>query len=284
MGRRKGFTLVAAAVLTVTGTSACTTEVPGTAVPGAAPPSTASRPTGQAGPDPRPAPGQCVTPPRNTTVLDCAQPHTVEIVKAGMLDADVRKERVEIFRAVLPECRAEVGSYLGNTGYDATTLGAWLLWAGEEDWQRGDRWYRCGVAQLDADGEPESRTGSVQGALAGAGLYDFQLCSAELPSRSRVRQVPCDGPHVGEAIGVVPMGQPSDPVPTREAFEAEARPRCTEMVHTYLGAQRDDVFASWRWPDESSWREGFTNVVCYAETAEPVTRPLRGIGDAPLPR
>ena len=64
--------------------------------------------------------------------------------------ADGPPGRDEIFKTVFPSCREEAANYLGSDEYDLTTLSAWLLWAGEDAWARGERWYRCGVVELDA--------------------------------------------------------------------------------------------------------------------------------------
>ncbi|RBM23746.1 hypothetical protein DI005_02035 [Prauserella sp. PE36] len=289
---RHGRVLSAAVLVAAVTLSACASEVAGTPRPAepaeAAPPqatvTTAPRPSEQA---PEPAGiGECVA-GNDPAPVDCAQPHTVEITKAGTFGSGMPGESPDketVFAEVFPECRQAAAEYLGSDSYDATTLGAWLLWAGKEDWKAGDRWYRCGVAQLDGEGQARSRTGSVRGILADERGHEFQSCSSVRPSQELPQQVPCDGPHTGEAIGTVRMGGSSDAFPSDEQFNAAAAPACRQALREYLGTTRDDVAASWRWPDQVNWRNGFTNVTCYAETQDPVTRPLRGIGSAPLPR
>ncbi|WP_199429018.1 septum formation family protein [Qaidamihabitans albus] len=287
---RHGVAGFAAAALAAVTLAACTTEVGGTAASGPDRGSASATTTPPASGDPArelAQPGECVS-GNDPSAVDCAEEHTVEITEVGRFGGefgDTPPEKATVFEAVFPTCRTVAARYLGNDGYDATTLGAWLMWAGEDDWRRGDRWYRCGVAQLSVDGEAMPRTGSAKGVLAGENLYEFQICSAVQPSRSAPERVPCAEPHVGEAIGVLPMGKPTDPLPSAEEFDAAARPACRTMLAQYLGTgARDDVFASWRWPDQTNWRHGFTNLTCYAETADPVTASLRDIGSAPLPR
>ncbi|WP_026455550.1 septum formation family protein [Saccharomonospora iraqiensis] len=256
-----------------------TTTAPSTdrSVPGTEPGGT---PPGLAGT------GDCVSTDA-TTVVDCAGDHTVEIVDTGTLDdADGATPPPEqaVYEAVLPDCRTAVADFLGSADYDVTTLGAWLFWADEDRWDEGQRWYRCGVAQVNADGEPRTRQGSLHDALAGDdGLDGFRLCSRERPADERPRAAPCDGPHRSEAVAAIPLGTPDGALPDVEKINALGRQECGQAVRGYLGADRDDIGAAWRWPREASWRQGFTNLLCFAETEQPVDTLLRDIGTEPLP-
>jgi hypothetical protein len=222
------------------------------------------------------------------TPVDCAEPHHVQLTRGGDFDAGMpagAPDRATVFEAAFPDCRAAAADFLGSAEYDVTPLGAWIVWPDEQGWASGERWYRCGVAHIGVDGRSEARTGSAEGVLAGEGLYQHQICSSARPSEEPVHRVPCAGPHVAEAIAAVPMGGPDDPPPSPEEYNRTAKPECEAALRDYLAADRDDVFAAWRWPGEASWRQGFNNVTCYAETAEPVTGSLRNLGPtAPLPR
>ncbi len=230
--------------------------------------------------------GDCVSTDA-TTVVDCAGPHTVEIVDTGTLDgADGATPPAEqaVYRAALPGCRAAVADFLGSADYDVTTLGAWLFWADADRWDQGQRWYRCGVVQVNADGEPRTRQGSLHRALTGDdGLDEFRLCSRERPADERPRTAPCDGPHRSEAVAAIPLGTPDGALPDVEKINALGRQECGQAVREYLGADRDDIGAAWRWPREASWRQGFTNLLCFAETEQPVDTLLSDLGTEPLP-
>lgn len=280
-------TKVAAALLVVfAALSACSEEVGGTpeGMPQPDPPAaSASAPSAEA-----PAVagvGECVN-GSDPAPVDCAGPHTVEITKAGEFDQAIpagKSWRDVIFTAVFPICRKEAATYLGSQDYDATTLGAWMLWPDETRRAKGDRWYRCGVATLGADGSAEAREGSVKGILAG-GMDRFRLCFANQPSKQTPQRIACDQPHLSEAVAVVPMGKPTDPYPSERAMQQTANQACTDAMVDYLGRSRNDVFASWRWPAQADWRQGFNNISCYVETKQPYTGTLAGLGARPLPK
>lgn len=290
---RYGLVLTAATMVVAMTMTACASEVTGTPAPGAtdgapsvAPDATTSETT-PSGPSEREIAqrGECVA-GDDPRPVDCAKPHTVEITMAGTFGGmpDEPPSRDAVFEAVFPTCRAEAAKYLGDKRYDLTTMAAWLLWAGEEEWRDGARWYRCGVARLGPDGNAASRTGSVENALADDNVQEFRLCTEEKPSRILPPPVACDKPHRSEAIAVVAMGNPRDPLPPDAEFERIARDECGPALRRYLGAARDDVTVAWHRPDKLEWRHGFNNLTCYAETKEPVTATLRGIGSAPLPK
>lgn len=225
----------------------------------------------------------------NPGPVDCSEKHTVEITKEGTFGGGLGStlegtppDEATVFRTVFGQCRAAAAEYLGSDAYDASTLGAWLMWADAEDWKAGHRWYRCGVAQLDGEGEPVERTGSIRGALA-RNFDGYRVCSATRPSAEPPETVPCTEPHLAEAVGVVNAGRPGEDVPSGPEFDQRARGTCGTKVREFVGANRRDVAPSWRWPDATNWRIGFTNITCYAELSRSTTGSVRGIGSSPMP-
>lgn len=286
---RYGLVLTAATMVAAMTLTACASEVTGTPAAGpttAAAATTTTEPAASGPPEQRIAQrGECVA-GNDPAPVDCAKPHTVEITMAGSFGGAMPDEppsRDAVFEAVFPTCRAEAAKYLGDERYDMTTLAAWLLWAGADDWRAGARWYRCGVARLGPDGRAVSQTGSVKDALVGNGINDFRLCTKEPPSKTLPAPVACDQPHRSEAVAVIAMGDPRQPLPAAEEFERTARTECGDALRRYLAAARDDVSVAWHQPDRLNWRHGFNNLTCYAETKQPVTASLRDIGTAPLP-
>ncbi|OLT45502.1 hypothetical protein BJF85_18720 [Saccharomonospora sp. CUA-673] len=221
--------------------------------------------------------------------VDCAEPHTVEVTKEGTFGGDLAgaltdtpPDDAAVFNQIFPQCRQAAADYLGSDAYDASTLGAWLVWADADDWKAGNRWYRCGVAELDGDGQAQTRSGSVRGALA-EDFGDYRLCSTTRPSAELPRPVPCEESHVAEAVGVVGVGAPDSPPPSEREFDAKARNACGTKVTEYVGEERRDVAPSWRWPDEINWRNGFTNITCYAEFQRPTSGSAQNPGSPTSP-
>ncbi|MCP2255097.1 Septum formation [Prauserella aidingensis] len=225
----------------------------------------------------------------NPGPVECSDEHTVEVTKKGTFGGDLGAtlegrppEASTVFRTVFPQCREAAADYLGSASFDASTLGAWLVWADAEDWKAGHRWYRCGVVQLDGQGAPVERTGSIRHALADD--FDrYRVCSATRPSAELPETVPCSEPHLAEAVGVVNAGKADKAIPSEREFNDKARTPCGTKVHRFVGADRRDVAPSWRWPDKTNWRIGFTNITCYAELNQATTGSVRGIGSSPMP-
>ncbi|MQA10028.1 MAG: hypothetical protein GEU98_16025 [Pseudonocardiaceae bacterium] len=281
-----------AATLSVLGMVAliagCDTRIAGTAtsVEGAGAQSGAPSSTGSPEQS-RPAAGDC-TNQTDLAVLDCSESHDAEIVEAGQFPAnmpDTLPDENTVTRQVLPGCRESVATFVGSPHYDVTSVRAWLYWPSEQDWAAGQRWRMCAAVETNADGQPSRRSGSLRGALAGNGYLDFQLCSSTRPSKSELKRVSCDGPHVAEAIpGVLDLGDPSDPFPSEQSINDRAMPHCNQAATRYVGTTgRPDIAVAWRWPSEQEWAEGFTNVTCYVETQRPVRGRVHNLGGAPLP-
>jgi hypothetical protein len=274
--------------------TACGQQVPGTPVAesqldedGGGPPARITAPPAALDKG-QPGPGECLD-SKKFAFSDCAQPHDIEITQAGQLPQGLPggyPDEQSMLRAALPPCRAALQDYLGSQDSDATRLQAWAFWPNRERWQHGDRWLLCAATELGPDGRPVSRTGTVRGALVGAGFAGFQLCTAGSPSKEpQLRTVGCDQPHLGEALpGVLALGKATDPVPSQDQMNAAAREHCSRALAGYLGAAgRGDVFPAWRMPGPQDWAQGYTDITCYAELARPVSSRLQGIGTGQLP-
>lgn len=235
-----------------------------------------------------PSPGDCMDSTKFTP-MDCTLPHDIQVMTVGQLSSALPKDyptETALTRAALPPCRDALAAYLGSKDADATRLMTWAFWPNRQGWAGGDRWLLCTVIESGPDDKPVARTGSLQGALAGDGFATFQICTAGSPSRDqRLRSVPCDQPHLGEALpDVLILGKPTGQAPTEDQMATAAQEHCSKAYGSYLGtATRTDTFAAWRMPRADGWAQGYTGVVCYAEATRPVSRPLRGIGSRPLP-
>ncbi|GAA1346175.1 septum formation family protein [Saccharothrix algeriensis] len=235
--------------------------------------------------DDLPGTGQCTD--GALGVVDCAQPHEGEVVGIGQFTGmgGAHPGERDLRRQALPACRAAMAGYLGSGDHDATRLQARVLWPSLDGWARGDRWRLCTVVELAPDGQRRKRTGPVKDLLKAAGFAQVQLCAQRSPAEEADPGITaCDGPHLAEAVpGVLDLGEPGEPTPSGEQVDARAGEHCATAVAGYVGARRQDVFASWRAFGSQAWSEGYTTVVCYAEATRPFTGRLWGLGTQDLP-
>lgn len=223
--------------------------------------------------------GACVA-VTDFTVIDCAQPHEIEVFRFDPLPADfplAYPTAATLLPQFEPRCRAELLDYLGSPDVDASRLREFVYWPSRQDWNDGQRWVLCAVVEIGPDDQPMQRTGALNGVLRD-GLGQFQACSADRPSVGTLRVVPCTEPHHGEAVpGVLMLGAATDPPVTAERANAAAEPHCRRVINAFLGDDADQsaVRYSWRYPLSTSWPNGYTSVVCYVETDVSVTGSLR---------
>jgi putative regulator of septum formation len=232
-----------------------------------------------------PAPGQCLD-TVHSAVIDCTQAHEAEVISVGKLTATSMPDETTAGTMTMPVCRDKLADYLGGPDADATNLVAMPLWPNDQQWQKGERWLLCTVAEVGPDEKPLMRTSSLEGALQSGDQFRYQTCSVSSPSRdSRLQRGACDGPHLGEALpGVISIGKPGSAMPSSESINKLALLHCPAVLRKYINGQSQEVLPAWRVPNSESWSRGYTNIVCYAEAIRPVTVRLRNLGDkATLP-
>ncbi|PSL55242.1 putative regulator of septum formation [Saccharothrix carnea] len=235
--------------------------------------------------DQLPKAGQCTD--TGLEVLDCKTGHEAEVTEVGELDGlggEYPGDR-DLRRAALPACRAALTAYLGSADHDATRLRAHAFWPSRDGWAKGDRWRVCTVVELKPDGTRVRRETSAKDLLKAAGFGTVQLCATTSPGEAKDPGITtCDQPHKAEAVpGVLALGSPQDPAPSLEQVNAKAAEHCARAVTNYVGAPREDVFASWRAFGSQAWSEGYTSAICYAEATRPFSGRLWGLGRNPLP-
>ncbi|MCA1704336.1 MAG: septum formation family protein, partial [Actinobacteria bacterium] len=213
-------------------------------------------------------------------VVGCAEPHELEVFHIADLPADLSgtyPTAATLLPRLEPRCRAALPQYVGSADVDASRLREFVYWPSEQSWNAGQRWALCTVVEIGFDDQPLRRTGALAGTLR-QGLGALQACAKDSPSQGALRVVPCSEAHRGEAVpGVLTLGQPTDPPVSEEQANAAAEPHCRSAIDAFLGAPADQLGLrySWRYPLPPSWPNGYTTVVCYAETAAPVTGSLR---------
>ena len=269
-------TVVALAALSL---AACTAQVEGV------PDAEVVRPSLTPTADQLPKVGQCTD--TGLEVLDCSAEHEAEVIEVGLLDglgAEYPNDR-DLRRSALPACRAALTAYLGSPDHDATRLRAHAFWPSRDGWAKGDRWRVCTAVELKPDGTRARRKTSAKDLLKAAGFGTVQLCATASPGEAKDAGITaCDQPHKAEAVpGVLALGNPWDPAPSVDQVNAKAAEHCAKAVTNYVGAAREDVFASWRAFGSQAWSEGYTSAVCYAEATRPFTGRLWGLGKNALP-
>jgi Septum formation len=235
-----------------------------------------------------PAVGQCIDQQHRT--VGCTSPHQGEVTLVGDLPGGLPSalpNDTTMTRAALPTCRHSLSDYLGGADADATSLQAWAFWPQADAWTQGQRWLVCAATEIDSAGNPTTLTGTVKGALVGAGFAKYQTCTTSSPSKSQTLKFgSCDAPHLGEAMPeVFTLGRSTDPMPPTEKINQIARDSCSHELASYLGtSSRQDVTYTWRAPDtRQAWAQGYTNLICYAESERAVSGRLAGINSGPLP-
>ncbi|XVV03747.1 septum formation family protein [Actinosynnema sp. CA-248983] len=277
MRRRRaavGVGLLSLALLT-----GCTSPVPGT------PDGEVVRPSITPSREELPRHGQCTD--GGLKAVPCTEPHEGEVVAIGQFTGlgDTYPSERDLRRSALPACRTALAAYLGSTDHDATRLHPQVLWVSRDGWARGDRWRLCTVVEISPDGQRKKRTAPLKSVLKAEGFAQVQLCAQGSPGvDEQLKIVTCDTQHKAEAVpGVLNLGAHTSPTPSKDQVDAKAKDHCAQAVTGYVGAERPDVFASWRAFGSQAWAEGHTTVVCYAEATRPFTGRLWGLGDKPLP-
>ncbi|HEU0129224.1 MAG TPA: septum formation family protein, partial [Pseudonocardiaceae bacterium] len=177
-------------------------------------------------------PGNCVA-VTGFTVVDCAQPHELEVYRFDPLPPDFPASyptAATLLPRFEPRCRAELLDYLSSPDADASRLREFVYWPSRQGWNAGERWVLCAVVEIGPDDRPLQRTGALRGILR-AGLGPFQACATDPPSQGPLRVVRCEEPHQGEAVpGVLVLGAPTDPPVTAEQANAAAEPHCRRVI------------------------------------------------------
>ncbi|MGO1053918.1 septum formation family protein [Crossiella sp. CA198] len=289
---RKAAILLALSALLTTSCTAGTATVPGEPTTASTGQSAPARPSGvlTAPPEEKlPGVGECF----DSKVLGkvaCTRSHDAEVTWLETLPQHLPKaypDDATLLANSIPRCTEKLAEYMGSEAAPASRLRVAAIWPDKALWAKGQHYVICTVVEVGPDGAPVSRTGSLKGALQ-KDFWAYQLCTAGSPSKAETLVgVPCNQPHVGEALPAVKnLGKSTDKMPSAEQLHASMDKHCKQVVIDYLLALdgRPDVATSWRVPAERDWSEGYTVGTCFAETNKPVSKTVRGIGgQAELP-
>jgi Septum formation len=263
--RRWAATLAAASVLALSGCSELPSGVDGDLANGWSPPPPAVQF--------RPAANYCYPDLADESTLDdyhpalCLGPHIAETVVVGDLGNVPPGSGAEAYRArAFRECSQRVTPFLGG---DWRT--GWLILQpvlpSRAAWQGGARWYRCDLAETSpADGDLVRRSGSLKGALKGAGKVRMTCADPTIVSErvTGMRALPCAGKHTSEFVGVYVTKKSSAAALT----SAELQKGCHAAIAKFTGIPNDGTVknrAGWLGfpPDTTSWRLGDRAIRCF---------------------
>jgi hypothetical protein len=229
--------------------------------------------------------------------VDCATTHTVETAYVGTFAGEEAERSSPPSsgsagrRAAYEKCAAEAKTYLGED-WRTGRLDLFVVLPIALHWQGGARWYRCDLMEykdLD-DYQVVLRTASLKGALAGdrpVGLGCITVTVNASNQIDRMTPAACDSAHNGEFAGVFEL--PDGPYPTDRTAASKARlDGCGKVVATYAALPSDaslqDRIGWIATPfNEVEWGLGNRGVRCYAHSADPLNRTIKGAGPSALP-
>ena len=158
-------------------------------------------------------------------------------------------------------------------------------------WTGGARWFRCDVTEIRSLDDPGAnpRTGSLRGALAGAGALKLG-CFNPTVVRDDVQAmvaVSCNARHHAEFAGVWQAPNVGYAAFTRDS--SAVHKGCLGVIARYTGVPNDgDVRfragSIFYHPFEREWRSGNRGVQCFLWLSDrTLTRSLKGVGARGLP-
>lgn len=254
---------------------------------------------------PTPVAGACydVTTDNPTTVtkwpapVECTATHTVETVYVGTFTGAEANESSAPStgsagrRSAYETCASEAKSFLGDD-WRTGRLELSVVLPIALHWQGGARWFRCDLMEYKDlnDYAVVPRTASLKGGLTGerpVGLSCITVTTTSDNKIDKMTPIACNATHNGEFAGVFDL--PDTPYPTDRAAASKARlDGCAPVVAAFANVPNDaDLSFRVGWISspftEIEWGLGNRGVRCYAHSADPLTKSIKGIGAAGLP-
>ncbi len=229
--------------------------------------------------------------------VECTASHTVETVYVGQFTGEEASQSSAPStgskgrRTAYETCAAEAKTFLGDD-WRTGRLELSVVLPIALHWQGGARWFRCDMMEyVDLDDfAVVGRTASLKGGLAGDRPVGLSCITVTTTSNNRIDKMTptkCDTNHNGEFAGVYDL--PDGPYPTDRAAASKARlDGCAPVVAAYAGVPNDaDLSFRIGWISspftEIEWGLGNRGVRCYAHSADPLNKSIKGIGPAGLP-
>ncbi|GAA4369840.1 septum formation family protein [Nocardioides caricicola] len=215
-------------------------------------------------------PEDVAQPSNNTSVVECAEPHTAETFAIGELPAtfdDADYDDPDLGAWAYKTCSRAFMSFLGaDESLVMRTVVSWAWFRpSEKAWDDGARWYRCDVV---GGGEqtkeyvelPETAKGLLTGRIG-----DQWMVCADGPTVSGSVKVPCTEPHEWRAVTTISIGDEKDTYPGDRLVEVTTRDYCSKSVWAWLNYPVDYDYG-YTWFHEAEWDAGNRRSVCWAKT------------------
>ncbi|GAB2615375.1 hypothetical protein Aab01nite_27700 [Paractinoplanes abujensis] len=199
----------------------------------------------------------------NWSPVACTGPHLTETaVIADVTDGGVSADRGRAFR----ECSKRVNAFLGG---DWRT--GWLVLQpvlpGQAAWRGGARWFRCDLMETSpVNGELVRRSGSLKGALAGAGKLRMTCANPEVVDErvTAMHPVACSTGHTSEFAGLFVSKRAT----VSGLTPGELEKGCDTTIAEFAGIPDDGTVRNrvgWLGfpPDAASWKLGDRAVRCF---------------------
>ncbi len=259
---------------------------------GAASPSDYSPPTSSGPPDPtsgpstasapvtpfvdgRPTTGACyalsfkqaLEPVTQKRPGNCEKPHTTRTVFVGrvgrLVGGGAPIDSPAVQRAVANACPKRVAAFLGGPP-QALRLSmfrpVWFTPSLDAE-SVGQRWYRCDVIALAAEGRLARLVGRLDGRLDRAGWQDtYGLCGTAEPGTPGFERVACLRRHSWLAISTVDFAAAR--YPGEAVVRARGQSPCTDVARDRA---EDPLDFRWgyEWPTLEQWQTGIRYGVCW---------------------
>jgi hypothetical protein len=224
--------------------------------------------------------------------VDCTGSHTAEVFHVGQVNRELAAKAASgkgddakitqnlMYGEARRACVVQAPAFLGGDWHAARVqvIANWIK-------PQRTGYFACAAVEATAPGSKRlvTRTASLRDALkspGGLGITCVARQGADLAYSS------CDGPHAGEYVGgytVTPQGAPF----VEEGVRATVASGCGNLAAEYIGAPRTDLRPAYVGPlSAGDWLGSDQTFACYAMAtgAEVLSRSVKGLGTAPLPR
>jgi hypothetical protein len=184
------------------------------------------------------------------TEVGCAEPHLTETFHVDVFPSDVDTDPNSVpavggarFRHAYATCLAQATAFLGGDP-KGSRLAVLPVMPSERQWAGKARWFRCELMEIvGLDRTIVARSGSLRGALAGAGPLTTSCADVTLNEDQTAvlaaTFTPCTGEHDVELTGAVTL--PDGDYPEQARLAELITEGCRELGAAYVGVSADEL-------------------------------------------